>query len=444
MGRWGRSGWRRARRCGWRTRPRRPGSRPGRARPRPAAGRGAGTTGTGRPGRRSGPARRPPTRRRRSRSGVQAGHPLRAGDPADRPRSQPGPGRRTRRRAWPRPGHAALPARPGPGPPRRAVCPARRPAGPGPFPVVARSCPRARARSRCAPAVLPAGRPGARGGPEPVQPRDRLPGPHAAEVGAEVLHPRSSGPFVDHGQRPRGRLAAEPDVDPVLLATRGPVPARHGRLQQVALQPGRFVHRPAGHRLDPGHLGHHPGQVPPAAQVRPVRPHPRPQGRGPPHVQHPAARVPEPVDARFGRQPRHHRRPPGLRPASRGAAHPPSMRRSRASDDAIRRVIARPLAPLAGLLPGRRRHWRAVRRLGERFLEVGGRLFVAQGPVERGGSAGSQGDISRRRSPLAQASAKAMSWRPTPVPRAGWATMTSSTQATRPLAWKAGWLVASR
>ena len=47
----------------------------------------------------------------------------------------------------------------------------------------------------------------------------------------------------------------------------------------------------AGVTIDPGHLGHHPGQVPPAAQVRPVRPDPRPQHRALPQRLGPAVHI---------------------------------------------------------------------------------------------------------------------------------------------------------
>jgi hypothetical protein len=172
-------------------------------------------------------------------------------------------------------------------------------------------------------------RAGARAGPDPAQRRHRLPRPHSAQVRTKILNVGSRARRIHHGQHPPGSSgppgprAAEPDVDLVLLAARGPVPARHGSLQQVAFQPGRLVHGRAGHRFDPGHLGHHPGQVPPAPQVRPVRPHPRAQLGGPPHVQDPAAAVPEAVHARLGRQPPHHR---GPLTKGRRSDHPPSMR----------------------------------------------------------------------------------------------------------------------
>ena len=152
---------------------------------------------------------------------------------------------------------------------------------------------------------------------DPVQRGHRLPGPQAAEVGAEVPYLAGGLPVAGHRESGRGRPLVQPDVDHVFLAARRPVPRRQRGLQQVAFQPGGLVRRVAADRLDPGHPRHHRGQVAAVAQVRPVRGHPGTQRGRPADVEDRTSRVPEPVDPRPARQARDRRGSPPSHQVSR-------------------------------------------------------------------------------------------------------------------------------
>ena len=144
---------------------------------------------------------------------------------------------------------------------------------------------------------------------DPIQRRYRQPGLGPAEVGPEGVHRRSgSAGHVNerpvHDRKPgHAGYPLHPDTYRHLRTAAGPVPARLRPLQQIAFQPRRLMHRVACDRLDAHDLRHHPDQMTPITQIRPVRADPLPENRRTADVQHPSTGVPEPVHAGTGRQP---------------------------------------------------------------------------------------------------------------------------------------------
>ena len=156
-------------------------------------------------------------------------------------------------------------------------------------------------------------RPRVRQRQDPVQRRHREPDLPTAEIRPEMLNAAAGFDQVDDAQARPTRAHVHDDVDGHFPTARRPVPARHHRLEEVALQPGRFVLGIAGDGLDAVDAADHRGEVAAVSQVRPVRRNAVPQVRGPSDVEDAPSIVAEAVDAGRDRQ-----LPDGL---ARGAIH---------------------------------------------------------------------------------------------------------------------------